>query len=80
MRHALVRPQGDIVARLDKLAIWKANSVLLDDFLGQRLRDWGRSLEGIEDGGSGGIIKLGVKRVGGAPDCRGERRYPMCKM
>ncbi len=44
MRHALVRPQGDIVARLDKLAIWKANSVLLDDFLGQRLRDWGRRL------------------------------------
>ena len=52
--------------------------MLLDDFLGQRLRDWGRSLEGIEDGGSSGIIKLGVKRldfglrvarVGGAPDC-----------
>jgi hypothetical protein len=78
MRHALVRPQGDVVARLDKLAIWETNSVLLDDFLGQRLRDWGRRLEGIEDGGSIGIIKLGVKRlefglrvvrVGGAPDC-----------
>ena len=78
MRHALVRPQGDIVARLDKLAIWKANSVLLDDFLGQRLRDWGRRLEGIEDGGNSGIIRLGVKRldfglrvtqVGDAPDC-----------
>jgi len=78
MRHALVRPQGDIVARLDKLAIWETNSVLLDDFLGQRLRDRGRSLDGIEDGGSSGIIKLGVKRldfgwrvtrVGDAPDC-----------
>ena len=78
MRHALVRPQGDIVARLDKLAIWETNSVLLDDFLGQRLRDWGRSLEGIEDGGNSGIIRLGVKRldfglrvtqVGDAPDC-----------
>jgi len=44
MRHALVRPQGDIVARLDKLAIWETNSVLLDDFLGQRLRDLGRRL------------------------------------
>ena len=78
MRHALVRPQGDVVARLDKLAIWETNSVFLDDFLGQCLRDWGRSLEGIEDGGSSGIIKLGVNRldfglrvarVGGAPDC-----------
>jgi hypothetical protein len=61
MCHALVRLQGDIVARLDKLAIWETNSVPLDDFLGQRLGDWGSSLEGIEDGGSSGIIKLGVK-------------------
>ena len=78
MRHAFVRPQGDVVARLDKLAIWETNSVLLDDFLGQRLRDWESSFEGIEDGGSSGILKLGVKsldfclrvtRVGDAPDC-----------
>lgn len=62
MRHTLVRLQGDIVARLDKLAIWETNSVLLDDFLGQRLRDWGGSLEGVEEGDSRGILKLGVKR------------------
>lgn len=34
MRHTLVGLQGDIVARLDKLAIWETNSVLLDDLLG----------------------------------------------
>lgn len=45
MRHALVRPQGDIVARLDQLAIWETNSVLLDDFLAQRLRDWEEALK-----------------------------------
>ena len=59
-----MRPQSDIVPRLNKLAIWQTNSVLLNNFLGQRLRDWGRSLEGIEDRGSSGIIKLGVKRLG----------------
>lgn len=77
MRHTLGRLQGDIVARLDKFAIWESNSVLLDDFLSQRLRGRGRSLEGIKDGDSSGIIELGVKRlffgfrisrVGDAPD------------
>jgi hypothetical protein len=77
MRHALVRAQGDVVARLDKFAIRKANSMLLDDFLGQRLGDWGRCLQGIQEGSRSRIIKLGVKRmefsarvtrVGDAPD------------
>jgi hypothetical protein len=63
VRHALVRPQGDIVARLDKLAIWETNSVLLHDFLGQRLRGCGRSFEGIKDGGSSGVIKLRMKAL-----------------
>jgi len=31
---------------------------------GQCLGDWGKRLEGIEDRGSSGIIKLGVKRLG----------------
>lgn len=38
VRHTLVRLQGDIVARPDKLSIWETNSVLLDNLFGERLR------------------------------------------
>lgn len=81
MGHALVRAQGDIVTRLDILALGQAYGMLLDNLLCQGLGDCRCRLQGIEEGGGRGILKLavealdfgvGASRLGDAAGCRGK--------
>ena len=61
MTHDLIRLQSDIVTRLNELAVRKADSVALYNFLGQGLRNRARRLQGGQNRGGGGVGELRVE-------------------
>jgi hypothetical protein len=70
----VVRGNGDIVAGLDEFVLGEPDGVLLDNFLGEGLRDARGCFEGREDGIGGGIGgELRVEDFGArAGGCAGE--------
>lgn len=64
MGHALLRREGDIVARLDELVFGETQTVALNNLLGQGLGDSDRSLS-IEVVGDTGLFEQRGEDIGG---------------